>query len=399
MTDESDTTNNCSGSVAVTVSEPQTSPDLSVGSPTVSDSGPETGAAFTLSATVSNAGDGAAAATTLRYYRSTDATITTSDTSVGTDAVAGLAALGSSAESISLTAPSTAGTYYYGACVDTVTGESDTTNNCSSSVTVTVAEPQTSPDLSVGSPTVSDSGPETGTAFTLSATVSNDGDGASAATTLRYYRSADATISSSDTQVGTDAVGALAAGGTSDESVALTAPSTAGTYYYGACVDAVTGESSTTNNCSSSVTVTVTAPAPQPDLRSDRGVGIGGRQQLEHGRLVHAVGDGEQRGRRAICGVDAAVLPIDRFDDLFVGHPGRHGRGGGIGRRGDERRVDLADRALDGGCVLLRGVRGHGDGRVGHHEQLFVIGDNRCGGGVIRAAGLEDRWGKHGHPS
>ena len=266
VTDESDTTNNCSGSVAVTVSEPQTSPDLSVGSPTVSDSGPETGAAFTLSATVSNDGDGAAAATTLRYYRSTDATITTSDTSVGTDAVAGLAALGSSAESISLTAPSTAGTYYYGACVDTVTGESDTTNNCSSSVTVTVAEPQTSPDLSVGSPTVSDSGPETGTAFTLSATVSNDGDGAAAATTLRYYRSADATISSSDTQVGTDAVGALAAGGTSDESVALTAPSTAGTYYYGACVDAVTGESSTTNNCSSSVTVTVTEPEPQPDL-------------------------------------------------------------------------------------------------------------------------------------
>ena len=269
VTDESDTTNNCSGSVAVTVAEPQTSPDLSVGSPTVSDSGPETGAAFTLSATVSNDGDGAAAATTLRYYRSTDATITTSDTSVGTDAVAGLAALGSSAESISLTAPSTAGTYYYGACVDTVTGESDTTNNCSSSVTVTVAEPQTSPDLSVGSPTVSDSGPETGTAFTLSATVSNDGDGASAATTLRYYRSADATISSSDTQVGTDAVGALAAGGTSDESVALTAPSTAGTYYYGACVDAVTGESSTTNNCSSSVTVTVTVPEPQPDLVVD----------------------------------------------------------------------------------------------------------------------------------
>ena len=269
VTGESDTTNNCSRGLAVTVAEPQTSPDLSVGSPTVSDSGPETGGAFTLSATVSNDGDGAAAATTLRYYRSTDATITTSDTSVGTDAVAGLAALGSSAESISLTAPSTAGTYYYGACVDTVTGESDTTNNCSSSVTVTVAAPQTSPDLSVGSPSVSDSGPETGGAFTLSATVTSSGDGASAATTLRYYRSADATISSSDTQVGTDAVGALAAGGTSDESVALTAPSTAGTYYYGACVDAVTGESSTTNNCSSSVTVTVTVPEPQPDLVVD----------------------------------------------------------------------------------------------------------------------------------
>ena len=266
VTDESDTTNNCSSSVTVTVAEPQTSPDLSVGSPTVSDSGPETGGAFTLSATVTNTGDGASAATTLRYYRSTDASITTSDTSVGTDAVGSLAAAGTISESVDLTAPSTAGTYYYGACVDAVTGESDTTNNCSSSIAVTVAEPQTSPDLSVGSPTVSDSDPETGGAFSLSATVSNDGDGAAAATTLRYYRSTDASITTSDTSVGTDAVGALAAAGTSSESISLTALSTAGTYYYGACVDAVTGESDTTNNCSGSVTVTVTEPAPQPDL-------------------------------------------------------------------------------------------------------------------------------------
>ena len=34
--------------------------------------------------------------------------------------------------------PATAGTYYYGACVDTVAGESDTTNNCSTSVQIVV---------------------------------------------------------------------------------------------------------------------------------------------------------------------------------------------------------------------------------------------------------------------
>ena len=34
-----------------------------------------------------------------------------------------------------LTAPDTSGTYYYGACVDAVTDESDTTNNCSASET------------------------------------------------------------------------------------------------------------------------------------------------------------------------------------------------------------------------------------------------------------------------
>ena len=275
---ESDTTNNCSSAVSVTVSAPppppppQTNPDLEVQSPSVNDSSLDTGASFTLSATVRNDGDGAAAATTLRYYQSTDGTITSSDTSVGTDAVGGLAAGATSSESISLTAPSAAGTYYYGACVDAVAGESDTTNNCSSAVSVTVSAPppppppppQTNPDLEVQSPSVNDSSLDTGASFTLSATVRNDGDDAAAATTLRYYQSTDGTITSSDTSVGTDAVGGLAAGATSPESISLTAPSAADTYYYGACVDAVAGESDTTNNCSSAVSVTVSAPPPPP---------------------------------------------------------------------------------------------------------------------------------------
>ena len=77
-------------------------------------------------------------------------------------------------------APSTPGTYYYGACVDAVTGESDTTNNCSGSVSVTVVEPQSQSylDLGVGSPSVNESSPDTGESFTLSATVRNDDDAA-----------------------------------------------------------------------------------------------------------------------------------------------------------------------------------------------------------------------------
>ena len=128
---------------------PTTAPDLVVDVPTVNDSSPATGAPFTLSATVRNAGEGASAATTLRYYQSTDETITTADTEVGTAAVGGLAASAPSSESISLTAPSTAGTYYYGACVDAVTDESNTANNCAAAVTVTVAGP--TPNNSTGS--------------------------------------------------------------------------------------------------------------------------------------------------------------------------------------------------------------------------------------------------------
>ena len=260
---ESDAANNCSTAVQVTVPAPER-PDLMVVSPSVSNNSPTVGSQFTLSATVQNDGNGESAATTLRYFRSTDATITTSDTEVGTDAVAGLAPSGSDSQSVELAAPSAPGTYYYGACVDAVAGESDTANNCSPSVQVTVREPD-HPDLTVVSPSVSNSSPAAGVSFTLSATVQNDGNGESAATTLRYYRSTDATITTSDTEVGTDAVAGLAPSGSDSQSVELAAPSAPGTYHYGACVDAVAGESDTANNCSPSVQVTVREP-DHPDL-------------------------------------------------------------------------------------------------------------------------------------
>ena len=131
-----------------------------------------------------------------------------------------LAASRISAESISLTAPSSAGTYYYGACVESVSGESDAGNNCSPAVTVTVGAAP-APDLVVDTPTVSTSSPTAGASFNLSATVRNQGNGQSVATTLRWYLSTDATITTRDTEVGTDAVGVLAAPGTSAESISL----------------------------------------------------------------------------------------------------------------------------------------------------------------------------------
>ena len=242
-------------------------PDLEVVSLTATNTRPTEGGSFALYATVSNDGDGESAATTLRYYQSTDATISSADMEVGTNAVGTLAAGGTSpggspwGNFVVLYAPSPAGTYYYRACVDAVTGESDTTNNCSASVTVEVVEATTSPDLQVGHPRVTDSTVVAGGSFTLSATVSNAGAGASEATTLRYYlrnyQLTDGTISDSKSQVGTDEVGTLAASETSAESISLTARSTAGTYYYGVCVDVVPLESDTTNNCSGSVAVTV----------------------------------------------------------------------------------------------------------------------------------------------
>ena len=122
---------------------------------------------------------------------------------------------------------------------------------------------QSAPDLVVAGPNVSETSVETGETFRFIATVTNDGDAQSqsAATTVRYLRSTDATITESDTEEGTDEVRALLLNQGYAATIRLTAPSTAGTYYYGACVDAVAGESDTTNNCSTSVQVEVSAPA------------------------------------------------------------------------------------------------------------------------------------------
>ena len=89
--------------------------------------------------------------------------------------------------------------------MEAVSGESDTGNNCSVGVSLTV-EAVPGSDLVVESPELSSSTVVPEGSFTLSATVRNQGAGRAESTTLRYYRSSDAAISTSDTEVGTDLV-------------------------------------------------------------------------------------------------------------------------------------------------------------------------------------------------
>ena len=160
-----------------------------------------------------------------------------------------------------------------------------------------------SPDLVVESASVDNASVEAAAAFTLSARVRNRGDGASAATTLRYYRSTDATISTGDAEAGMDAVGRLAAGASTSESIRLTVPGAAGTYYYGACADAVTGESDSSNNCSGAVRVTVSV-----DSDEDGGGGIGGA----------GVGG-------PVTSFRLGDLSADGYDDVLLRHVGDGG--------------------------------------------------------------------------
>lgn len=97
-------------------------------------------------------------------------------------------------------------------------------------------------------------------------TVRNDGSAASGETPARLFQSEDATITTSDTELGV--LGNLPALEPSEEfsfNVGVIIPPSfpEGTLYVGVCLDPVPGESDTTNNCSPSVQITVTASSSQ----------------------------------------------------------------------------------------------------------------------------------------
>lgn len=364
-------------SFEVTV-QPAPSPDLVVQfSASAASLGP--GDPFTLNATVRNQGSGASSATTLRYYRSSDALIGTADALLGTDPVGRLDPALSSSQSLSATAPTDGEIHYFGACIDALANESDRANNCSdafavqivlvnrtprgigtisnralivggsvavdvgghfvdpdgdvlnysavssdtltaraaalnssvavagvgvggATIVVTATDPgglaatrsfdvsvedETAllPDLVVSalSVDVTDS-IEAGARFTLGGDVHNRGPGDASATTLRYYHSADGAITTSDTELASEGVAQLVSNEASAHATALSAPSDAGTHYFGACVDAVGNEPDVANNCSGAVELLVwrrnRPPRPVSEI-ADGSVTVGNTISLD----------------------------------------------------------------------------------------------------------------------
>ena len=94
-----------------------------------------------------------------------------------------------------------------------------------------------------------------GAVFTLAARVRNVGTGMAATTTLRYFHWQSSTREW--VVVGSGRVRSLPQSDISPEAIRLTAPSSAGTHYFNACVGYVAGESAR-QNCSDSLRVTVT---------------------------------------------------------------------------------------------------------------------------------------------
>ena len=108
-----------------------------------------------------------------------------------------------------------------------------------------------------------------GAKFKLYATLKNQGDAASKATTLRYYDSDDDKISQNDRQLGGGHRGPLAPDDTIRKYLTVTVPRTPGTYYYGVCVDPVPNERDTGNNCSKAIKVIVRLQNVDEDVNND----------------------------------------------------------------------------------------------------------------------------------
>ena len=134
-----------------------------------------------------------------------------------------------------------------------------------------------------------------------------------------------------------------------------------------ACVDAVTGESDTTNNCSLALTVTV--DGPPPDL-----VVLGPNvSEIREDRTFWLIATVHNQGAGGSAATTVAVQTLDRRHDHDIRHDGGHGRGQYACPFGRLRGNDQADGADDGWHVLLRRVRGCGAQGVRHHQQLLVV--------------------------
>ena len=163
--------------------------------------------------TIRNSGSAASAATTVRGFVSDNSTISTSDDELS--GTLSLRALDASEEfqvrfSLSLSSSIGSGTFYVGLCVDPVAREADTTNNCSQSVRVRITS-SGAPDLVFTGVSPRTQTVPRGDTVRATFTIRNDGAVASTATTVRVFASDNSTISTSDTELGSISLRAIAA--------------------------------------------------------------------------------------------------------------------------------------------------------------------------------------------
>jgi subtilase family serine protease len=264
---EGDDLNNCRASATtILLSRPDLTQSAISNPPAIA----QPGGAFTVTDTVQNVGGASAAASSTRYYFSTDAIKGAGDVLLtGTRSVPILAPSIESTGNRALTIPAATplATYHVLACADDLkkVSEANEGNNCRASTSRVVVARADLITSTVNNPPAQTA---PGRTFSMSDTVVNQGQASAAASSTRYYFSLDPLKNAGDMLLtGTRAVPLLVAGATATGPRTVTVPSTvpAGTYRVLACADdtAKVSEALETNNCKAS---TGTVQVLYPDL-------------------------------------------------------------------------------------------------------------------------------------
>ena len=280
-----------------------TGPDLAMSDVTATPTTVTPGDRVSLSAQVVNGGMTGFAVRTVRVYRHTHTTDTPRTGGTETKALGKIFLPGAPSDvSMGETAPALPATYYYYLCVDPLTDEQNTDNNCSATpaeviVQSTVTEPETpdeteqepetpdtdqddtpepeteepaaQPDLTITITAVSPASVQSGDTVTLQVRVKNEGTAPASQEAVYIYQHSSETANPKigGVQIRKTSTGKIL---TSNASVRGTFRSPAPTvsvtkqYYYYACVDTADDEQDTDDNCTTPVQVTVQPKAVPP---------------------------------------------------------------------------------------------------------------------------------------
>ena len=273
------------GSVTVT---PDTTPDLAVTGTTAPTTGPDLtiehaiqpsatvqpGATITLYPRITNEGTAESPQTNIRIYRHDQQTTTPQQGGIEhqtTTTTPPLAPGKATIRVTRVTAPQTPGTHHYYVCVDSVTNETQTDNNCTDAATITTLGDAvtTQPDLTVTTATATPASVQSDDTITVQTTIRNIGTAQAPTTIIHVYRHKTRTntpktggIQERNTAATTTIAPNAAVTVTSTHQVPQVATTT--TFYYYVCVQALPGEP-TANNCSTPARVTV---QPKPTTES-----------------------------------------------------------------------------------------------------------------------------------
>ncbi|NES21051.1 MAG: peptidase S8, partial [Symploca sp. SIO3E6] len=226
------------------------------------------GSTIRLRGYVKNQGSSTATSSYLKYYLSTDTSLSSSDTYLGQDYVRRLSSGRSSYEShyAKLSSRLQSGRYYLLWKADATgrVAEGNESNNVGyRSINITGA-PQ--PDLIIQNQSAASS-VTAGSTLNITYSLKNQGSANASGNNTKFYLSTDATYSSNDIQLGSDYISSVSAGSTLNRSKSLSISSsiTAGNYYLLWKADA-NGNVSESNENNNVVSKYITVNSAKPDL-------------------------------------------------------------------------------------------------------------------------------------